>query len=31
MPEVARTIIHKEGVQLVVDWINAMKKNSKLK
>jgi uncharacterized repeat protein (TIGR03806 family) len=26
MPEVARTVIHKEGVQLIVDWINGMKK-----
>jgi hypothetical protein len=26
MPEVARSVIHKEGVQLIVDWINAMKK-----
>jgi uncharacterized repeat protein (TIGR03806 family) len=24
MPELARTIIHKEGVKLIVDWINAM-------
>lgn len=26
MPELARTVIHKEGVQLIVDWINSMKK-----
>ena len=24
MPELARTIIHKEGVKLIVDWINGM-------
>ena len=29
MPELARTVIHKEGVQLIVDWINGMKKNKK--
>lgn len=26
MPELARTLIHKEGVDLVVKWINGMKK-----
>jgi uncharacterized repeat protein (TIGR03806 family) len=26
MPELARTVIHKEGVQLIRDWINSMKK-----
>jgi len=25
MPELARTIVHKEGVQLIINWINAMK------
>ncbi|MEP6846065.1 MAG: SO2930 family diheme c-type cytochrome [Panacibacter sp.] len=25
MPELARTIVHKEGVRLIVDWINKMK------
>jgi hypothetical protein len=25
MPELARTIIHKEAVSLIVDWINKMK------
>lgn len=24
MPELARTVIHKEGVKLIMDWINAM-------
>ena len=24
MPEIGRTIIHTEGVQLLRDWINAM-------
>ncbi|MEP7373961.1 MAG: SO2930 family diheme c-type cytochrome [Chitinophagaceae bacterium] len=24
MPELARTIIHQEGVKLIIDWINAM-------
>lgn len=27
MPELARTIIHKEGVQLIINWINKMPKN----
>lgn len=27
MPELARTIIHKEGVQLIIDWIRKMPKN----
>lgn len=27
MPELARTIVHKEGVQLITDWINQMKPN----
>lgn len=26
MPELARTVIHKEGMQLVTDWINQMQK-----
>ena len=26
MPELARTVIHKEGVKLITDWINAMSK-----
>ena len=25
MPELARSIVHKEGVQLIIDWINSMK------
>ncbi|HTN08922.1 SO2930 family diheme c-type cytochrome [Agriterribacter sp.] len=25
MPELARTVIHKEGVKLIMDWINSMK------
>jgi uncharacterized repeat protein (TIGR03806 family) len=29
MPELARTIIHKEGVKLIVDWINAMATKTK--
>jgi uncharacterized repeat protein (TIGR03806 family) len=29
MPELARTVIHKEGVKLIVEWINAMTKESK--
>ncbi|MES1215432.1 MAG: hypothetical protein ABUT20_07945, partial [Bacteroidota bacterium] len=29
MPELARTIIHKEGVQLIVDWINSLPKYKK--
>ncbi|MCD2422637.1 hypothetical protein LQ567_07690 [Niabella pedocola] len=28
MPELARTVIHKEGVKLIVDWINAMPKRT---
>jgi hypothetical protein len=24
MPEIGRSIIHKEGVELIRDWINAM-------
>lgn len=31
MPELARTVIHKEGVQLITDWINQMKKNAATK
>ena len=27
MPELARTLIHQEGVDLVVKWINGMKKS----
>ncbi|MBX3258037.1 MAG: hypothetical protein KF862_28150 [Chitinophagaceae bacterium] len=27
MPELARTIIHEEGVRLITDWINKMPKN----
>jgi uncharacterized repeat protein (TIGR03806 family) len=30
MPELARSLIHKEGVDLVVRWINEMKKGNKL-
>jgi hypothetical protein len=26
MPELARTVIHKEGVQLITKWVNEMKK-----
>lgn len=26
MPELARTVIHKEGVQLIVEWINSLPK-----
>ncbi len=29
MPELARTIIHKEGVKLIIDWINHMPKGKK--
>lgn len=29
MPELARTLIHKEGVQLVTDWINSMQQRNK--
>ena len=29
MPELARSIIHKEGVQLIVEWINKMPANKK--
>jgi uncharacterized repeat protein (TIGR03806 family) len=29
MPELARSIIHKEGVQLIVDWINHMPSNKR--
>lgn len=29
MPELARTVIHKEGVQLIRDWINHLPKNKK--
>lgn len=31
MPELARTIIHKEGVQLIIDWINNMPTHKKKK
>jgi hypothetical protein len=24
MPEIGRSVIHTEGVQLIADWINAM-------
>ncbi len=27
MPEIGRSIIHTEGVQLIADWINAMEPN----
>lgn len=29
MPELARTVIHKEGVKLIVDWINSLPKPQK--
>ena len=29
MPELARTLIHKEGVQLIVEWINSLPKQQK--
>jgi hypothetical protein len=29
MPELARTVIHKEGVQLIIDWINNLPKSKK--
>ena len=29
MPELARTVIHKEGVQLIIDWINSLPKSKK--
>jgi len=31
MPELARSIIHKEGVKLIVDWINSMPRDTKSK
>ena len=30
MPELARTIIHKEGVKLIIDWINHMPKRQEI-
>ena len=29
MPELARTVIHKEGVQLIIDWINQLPRAKK--
>ncbi len=28
MPEIGRSVIHTEGVQLIADWINAMERNA---